>query len=125
MTTLKKPARTQYFSCVRDGNPDSDKPGRYLALVEGAKRPVFRYWTGAEWQYNRRKKGTPAGFGSRPGDMWAGAAEIHPRVPIEIAMALNDAGPARRKGDIKTQAKRVITQSKMVMMYGRPGHAAL
>lgn len=84
MTHITKSSRTQYFNCRTDGNPSADKPGRYLAIPEGYVRPVFRYWNGVDWQYNRRKKGIPAGFGSRPGDKWAGAAELHPLVAKEM-----------------------------------------
>lgn len=93
MAKVIKPPRTQYFNCRTDGNPPSDRPGRYLAKPEGSNRPVFRWWTGSEWQYNRRKKGTPAGFGSRPGDMWAGAVELHPKAESEMR-AYKDLGGA-------------------------------
>lgn len=63
--------RTQWFDI---GQAPRYK-GRYLALPEGEKRPVFRYWNGGEWQYNRRKRNQPANFGYRPGDKWAGSPE--------------------------------------------------
>lgn len=64
---MQKLIRTQWFNIKR-------KPkyvGRYLALPEGSTKPVFRYWNGAAWQYNRRKAINPE-FGHRPGDTWAG-----------------------------------------------------
>lgn len=97
MTSIKKPLRTQKFNCKEDGNPPADRPGRYLAWPEGATRPVFRWWTGESWQYNRRKKGTAAGFGSRPGDAWAGAAELHPLAEKEMKLykELGDKQPVK------------------------------
>lgn len=60
--------RTQWFTVNRKPKYE----GRYLALPEGEVKPVFRYWNGTAWQYNRRKKNQPANFGHRPTDKWAG-----------------------------------------------------
>jgi hypothetical protein len=70
---MAKPTRTQWFNAKRT-TPSPRKPGRYLALPEGKTKPVFRWWNGAGWQYNRRKVNAVCGFGNRPGDVWAGAA---------------------------------------------------
>lgn len=64
--------RTQWFQAIRT------RPryvGRYIVQPEGSEKLVYRYWNGAAWQYNRRKKFVPAGFGTRDGDVWAGSPE--------------------------------------------------
>lgn len=106
MTAIKKPPRTQYFNCLTDGNPASDKPGRYLAKPAGRSRPVFRWWNGAEWQYNKNKKGVASGFGKRPGDAWAGASECHPLVAKELNGAKSVADTALTVARSLTQNRR-------------------
>jgi hypothetical protein len=66
-----KPVRTQWFDAIEH---DPMYVGRYLVKRTHSK-PVFRWWNGAAWQYNRRKEATPAMFGNRPGDVWAGVAD--------------------------------------------------
>lgn len=68
----------------------------------------MRWWTGKNWQYNRRKA---IAIMPQAGDQWAGAAELSPEVEKMMALGLasSDKQPVKLPEYLEVIAKQSST----------------